>query len=452
MDLKEIADATGNSLLAKNNVIEYIVTDSREVIKGDLFISLKGINHDGNMFLPEVKSKGGLVMSQSSCLADIYVTDSLSALLLLASHYLNKLTNLTKKIAITGSVGKTTTKEFLKSILSAKYKIHANSGNFNNALGMSLSVLSCPVDTEVIIMEMGMNHRGEISSLSSCLRPDIAVITNIGTSHIGNFDNRGAIAKAKLEIANGMSGGPIITPYEEVLLSKTKGRRSYSISNSSADFYLMQNKDGSLCIFHNGFPVCKFLFQFEEDHLKKCLAAAIGAALSAGISSHQLSQGISNISDDNTRQKIISLKNINFYTDYYNASLESMSACINHLKNHFINQRKSLVLGDILELGDYSERIHRKIGSLIHSHDFHNIFLFGDQSRYIGEEAISKGFPTERIFYNENTERPEITAMQIIHNSVPSELILVKASRAMKMERIMKQIKMLIEEDNYYGN
>ncbi len=448
MKLKEIALASGGILNSdRNDVIEYITTDSREVQNGDLYVAVKGERYDGNTFIYDAAERGGIIMSSESDLSDIYVSDTVKGLLSLSSFYIKRLENLKYKIGITGSVGKTTTKEFLKTILSEMYHVHANKGNLNNCIGMPLSVLSCPPKTEIIIMEMGMNHPGEISQLSKCLCPDIAVITNIGTSHIGYLKSRSAIAKAKLEITDGMSGGAVIVPLEEPLLRKASRLRTYSTKNASADFHLHRSKDGTVSIYHNGFLLCSSSFQFGEEHLVKCLAAAVGAGLCAGINPVCLSDGLSNISDENVRQKVISIKNVNFYTDYYNASFESVIACIEHLKRLCGYPRKSLILGDILELGEHSEAIHRKIGRLINCRDFYSIFLFGNNAKYIGNEAVLNGFPTERIFCNCLTENPEITASQVIKNTIPGEILLVKASRGMRMEKVMEQIKLASEEN-----
>ena len=446
IELKEIAVASeGTCLSNSNKLIEYITTDSREVQTGDLFIAIKGERYDASNYLDQVKKQGGLILSSHKTLSDVYVNESICALLKLASYYTKKLPCLIYKIGITGSVGKTTTKEFLKKILSKKYAVHANEGNLNNAIGMSLSILSAPESTQIMIAEMGMNHSGEISVLSKSLQPDIAIITNIGTAHIGNLGTREKIAKAKLEITDGMNGGAVIVPYEEQLLKNTRQIRTYSIVNPKSNFYLSSTVSG-VAVYHNGFCLCNANFSFNESHLLNCLSCAVAAALQVGMDSKNLVDGISLISNDNVRQKVVSIGELYFYTDYYNSSLESVSACINYLKSVNSYSRRSLVLGDILELGNHSEAIHRRIGRLIsHSH-FHNLFLFGNEVGYIGEEAVLNGFPGENIFHNSSVEHPQITAEQIIKNSISKEILLVKASRRIKMERIIEQIQLLSKE------
>ena len=193
---------------------------------------------------------------------------------------------------------------------------------------MSLTILSAPQRTQVIIAEMGMNHLGEISALSRCLQPNISVITNVGTAHIGNLGSREKIAEAKLEIIDGMNGGAVIVPYEECLLNKAKHIRTYSIANSKANFYLTPSLNEYVSIFHNGFFLCNAKFGFHERHIASCLACSVAAALMAEIKSTNLIEGISRISSDNIRQKHILTEKYHFIDDCYNASRESMLCAI----------------------------------------------------------------------------------------------------------------------------
>ena len=186
LTLREIREAIGTPLqIAPDATIKYISTDTRDLCEGDLFIALKGDRYDGEDFTDLAKSKGAYVMSRTSGF-DISAPDTRDALIFLCSYYINNIRKKKYKIAISGSVGKTTTKELCKILLGTKYKVHATEGNLNNEIGMPLTVLSAPEDTEVIICEMGMNHKGEISKMSKAFQPDLAVITIIGHAHIGN--------------------------------------------------------------------------------------------------------------------------------------------------------------------------------------------------------------------------------------------------------------------------
>ena len=329
LSIGKIAEATDGTLSAnKDLLITHICTDTRELMRGDLFIALKGERYNGADFAAEAKRKDALILSSVGSTSDVFHPDTRLALLNLASFYARNLPYLLYRIGITGSVGKTTTKEFLKLLLSERYITHASAGNFNNEIGLPLSILSAKEDTEILLMELGMNGRGEISRLSKCLEPDIAVITNIGTAHIGRLGSREEIARAKLEILDGMKNGKIIVPKEENLLSKIKEKETFSITDTDADYYIKSGETASVEIYKRGEIFCSADFALPEEHHRKCLAAAAAAAISAGISPNQLSRGISLISRDNIRQTMFLAENYCFYADCYNASRESMLAAI----------------------------------------------------------------------------------------------------------------------------
>ena len=201
-----------------NTKINAITTDSRECEKDDLFFALSGENFDGVDFIDEAKFKGAYTVS-SSKKSDFTVSNTESALLSVASAY-KQIVNPKYTIAVTGSVGKTTVKDFVNSLLSEVMKTHKTEKNFNNIIGLSHTLLSAKKGTDALVCELGMNHRGEIDELSRAIHPDISIITNIGTAHIGNLGSQEEIAKAKLEIENGMHGGKTIIKDDEVLLSE----------------------------------------------------------------------------------------------------------------------------------------------------------------------------------------------------------------------------------------
>ncbi len=438
MTLEEIAGASKGALKHSNKaIITHISTDSRELFQGDLFIALKGNNFDGTSYVEEAKNNNCYVLSSREDKSDIFHPDTSHALLNLASDYAKNLPYLLYKIGITGSVGKTTTKEFAKILLSNSFITHASEENFNNGIGMSLSVLKAPKSTEILLMEMGMNSPGEIAKLSESLRPDIALITNIGTAHIGRLGSREKIAEAKLEILCGMGEGTLIVPKDEKLLSGIDRSECFSISDPIADYYLKSEKNDNVSIYKNGRKYCDGVFMLSGDQYKKCLIAAVSLAIKIGVSSDRLSQRLALISNDNIRQNIFYAKNYCFYEDCYNASRESMIAAIESFANDTTDGKKSLVLGDVLELGEMENKIHFEIGNHIPSDKIHNLFLFGKAVENIGKGAISKGFHARRIFINSDLSRPDITAEQIGAICSPGEHILFKASRGVRLERVI---------------
>lgn len=438
LSLSDISSAMGGRLSCGNNPrIEYITTDSREAKPGDLFIPIKGSKYDGEDFVDVMIKNDVFSVSSAYSKAHVLVQDTTESLLNCASFFNKNLPYILYRIGITGSVGKTTTKEFTKILLSERYKVHANEGNFNNEVGLPMSILSATCDSQILIMEMGMNHLGEISKLSKCLYPNMAIITNIGTSHIGNLGSRENIARAKLEISDGMQNGRIYVSQHEELLSGAKNKVNLSLTDKTARFYL-ESQENRITIYTQGKKYAEANFAFSERHLKECLLFASAVAIDAGLTPQQLSSGISKISADNIRQKLLNHNGYLFYTDFYNASAESILASFDSIKKIKTATAKNLLLGDVLELGEMSENIHYKIGKSIPSGLFKNIFLFGNLADDIARGAVDNGFPADRIHKNYDLSSPEFTVRQIKHYCKKGELILMKASRGVRLERVLE--------------
>ena len=436
--LSDIAEAVNGRLICGHNPrIEYLSTDSRITRPGDLFIPILGKNLDGENFANEAKEKGGYILGTNNQAADVLVTNKKNILLKFASKVNKNLPYILYRVGITGSVGKSTTKEFLYTLLSQKYKVHKTDGNKNNEIGMPLTLLSASADSQALVVEMGMNHLGEIKKMSECLRPNLGIITNVGRAHIGELGSRENIAKAKIEICDGMSEGMVIVPYDEALLSSIKGKISFSTSKKEADFYLEERECNQVSIYQNQKLLCNAKFSLDEDHYKKCLAAACAAAVLCSLSAEELSLGISMISRENIRQFDVFRENYHFCADFYNASPESVMASIKGIQKRYPKEKKSLLLGDMLELGKDSKTIHQEIGSNIPRDVFENLFLFGKEAREIGIGALNKGFGVDKIFVNTNITQPEITARQIRSACDFGEIILMKASRGVHLERVL---------------
>ncbi|MBQ8321046.1 MAG: UDP-N-acetylmuramoyl-tripeptide--D-alanyl-D-alanine ligase [Clostridia bacterium] len=445
LKLSEIKDA----ICAEGNITEdtvsHIVTDSRECFSGDLFIALCGRDDNGEHYVRDAALKGAYIITTQSIDDALTVSDTLLALLELAKYYKSKLKKLKYTVAITGSVGKTTTKEFLKIICDGKYKTHATRGNENNLLGVPLTILCADADTEILILEMGMNHIGEISLLSRCAAPDISVITNIGTAHIGILKSRDNIAKAKLEIKDGMKGGRLILPYGEELLYEQERAHYFSSKSKDADIYIIY-KEGNVTVFDkDGYYTAPF--KPTGEHNLECLCAAVLAAEDADISKDIIARQISLISCENTRQTIIPLNKFYILADYYNASYESVRAALDQLLSLEGYTVKSALLGTVLELGDMSEEIHIKIGRYAAKKNLNNLYLYGEYAKSIREGAIDAGYPENKIFINENRDDPRRTALQISRNGTEGEIILFKASNAVRLGKVLEELKSIIHKN-----
>ena len=425
----------------KHKFVNAICTDSRECQDGDLFFALKGEHYDGNFFIKDIIERGGIPVGPGTTTFGIKTDSGNSALLNFAKFYKGRLPCLKYTVAITGSVGKTTTKEFLKILALQRYKTHSTRENLNNEVGVPITMLSAPADTEVLICELGMNHSGEIKVLSNTVCPNIAIITKIGSAHIGNLGSIENIAKAKLEVTSGLNGRLII-PYDEPLLkSEHQNSLTHSARSKNASFATLKNSFGLLELYQNGDLLEIIDYQFSGNHLYECLAAAACAAINMAIPQEKIKDGIKKIKEDSFRHKIYQSP-IGFYIldDSYNASFDSVIAAADLLKTINGYSQKNVLLGDILELGDKSEEIHESIGSAIAEYNFDNLFIIGNFAHHIAKGALDKGFSKNKIFVNQDIHSPEITSSVILQNVRPNGILLIKASHKMNMGRIINLI------------
>jgi UDP-N-acetylmuramoyl-tripeptide--D-alanyl-D-alanine ligase len=436
--IKEISCIT-NSSTTNDDAIGAITTNSKEVYPGDLFVAIKGESLNGEDFAEEAKRKGAYVLSALYDYADFKVLDTLETLVKIASYYKTKLKKLTSTVAITGSTGKTTTKNILAKMLSPHKKTHCTEGNYNNFLGLSHTIFNAPVDTEILVAEIGMNHLGEIGVLSKALKPDVSVITNIGSAHIGNLGNRELIAKAKLEIVNGMKNPKVLVPYEEALFSDITGRYTYSIESENANSFINPKSTtsfGSLFDIHTeSFDIYDAKTSLPGNHILKSIAMSISVMELLKLTSNEIKASLPMLDEECIRAKFINKGKITVYDDTYSSSPEAVIAMLKMLSLYDTPQ-KSCMLGDMLELGNDTERLHKIIGEAVVENGFQKLFAFGLYAPFIADGAKNAGMTNENIFINTNIDAPEITANQIIQNTEYGELVLFKASHAIHAERI----------------
>ncbi len=427
-----------------DKTIDYISTDSKDAHRGDLFIALKGDRFNGEDFAFEAFERGCYILSTNKAYGAICVKSTAKALLSLANYYKSKLAKLKDTIGITGSVGKTTTKELLKFLCSQTYKVHANEGNKNNLYGVPLTILSSGEDTEILILEFGMNAPGEIKLLSECAEPSLGIITNVGTSHIGNLGTRESIAKAKSEILFGMNKGDyVIVPDEEPLLSCIDNKITYSLSRSDADFYMeITESKPEESQFNIRFFV-KYVQNLKANiggrHNLSNLACAISAAILVGVEETKIFKSLMEIKNTSVRYKLISCGGFNVYDDSYNASLESVVAAVAHIKS--FGKPFSLVLGDILELGEKSNAIHYKIGLEAVKSNPKNLFLVGRYADILKKGALDSGYNANKIYVSCNIDDLRPIVKEIKSHCDKEEIILLKASNKINLSRICDLLK-----------
>ena len=415
----DIINATGGKLIVGNLSTECVnySRDTRTIKNGDTFIAIKGENFDGNLFWMEALDKGADVVIinklnlnkeqiekyKNKCI--IEVEDTLIALGKIAEFKRNLYKGKLKVIGVTGSVGKTSTKDIIANVLSKKYKTLKTEGNNNNFIGLPFTLLRLK-DEEVAVIEMGMNHLGEISYLSKIAKPDISVITNIGSSHIGNLGSRENILKAKLEILDGMEEKNLVINNDNDLLHKWNlenniNTYTYGIKNNS-DFMaknIKLNETNSEFICENKNEKININVPVAGEHFILNSLSAIAVAKLLNLNNEEIINGIKDFKLTAKRMEIIHTKNnITIINDAYNASYESMKASILSLKN-MNGKRKIAVLGDMFELGSFSEKLHRDVAKEIYKNKINEVYLIGENSKFIYDELINLGFNKNNLFY-----------------------------------------------------
>jgi len=462
LSIAEIAKAVKGEIINVNDEIKIknIITDSRKILPDSLFFALKGENVDGHDFVSKAIENGalGVVVEtkknsvkrfglQYENTAIIAVNDTVQALLDTAKYYKSKIPKIKKTVvAVTGSVGKTTTKEFIYSVLVQKFMTKKSEGNFNTEIGLPFTLFSLGEDTEALVLEMGMSGFGEIQRLSETANPNTAVITNIGTSHIEKLGSREGIKKAKLEILEGMdSDSNIILNADEPLLYSEKnktGKREYffGINNKCADFTAEDIK------FDYDKNTSEFTVKETNNFRFKIPAAGIHNVYNAlpaiitgkiyGLSNEEIQAGFNNFQNAKMRQNIYEFNGITIIDDCYNASLESVRAALVVLSQ--INKNKKIaVLSDVLESGNYAQEIHRKIGESVVENKIDKVFIFGEKSKTT-YETIKQYDNTELCLYFE--DKSEI-AQALCEEAKKGDVILFKASRGMAVETVIEDFK-----------
>ena len=349
-------------------------------------------------------------------------------------------------VAITGSVGKTSTKDMIASVLSQKYKVLKTQGNYNNEIGLPLTVLSLK-DEEAMVLEMGMNSFGEISTLTNIAKPDIAVITNIGTAHIGMLGSRENILKAKLEILEGLSSeGIVIINYDNDLLYSWyyQEKEHYQILT----YGLEKGSDilGKNAIFEEKGSKCQAVINDKTyevsipvggEHFVSNSLCALAVAKALNIPMENALKGISEFELTQKRMEIKKSRNgATIVNDCYNANYDSMKAALDYV-GKLPNKRKIAVLGDMLELGEYSKMLHQKVGKEVTKNKIDLLICVGKEVTYMIEEAIADGMERENIFLCKNNEE----AIQILQQKLqPEDVILLKASNSLNFTQICEAI------------
>ena len=461
LKIKDIIKCTKGNLLIGNldNECENFSKDTRDIQNGDTYIGIKGQNFDGSTFWEKALENGAdTVIINNIKIEDeklekyknlnkniIQVENTKEALKQIATAKKNLYKDLIV-IGVTGSVGKTSTKDIIANVVSQKYNTLKTEGNNNNDIGLPFTILRLR-DHQVAVIEMGMNHFGEIRELTKIAKPTISVITNIGTSHIGNLGSRENILKAKLEILEGMEKPKIVINNDNDLLHEW-----YELNKEKIEIHTFGINNNSDCMAINikeeenssSFTCDLNSNKFQENVpvggevfvLNSLCATMVGNLI--GLSNEEIQRGISSFELTKKRMEIIKLKNgATIINDSYNASFESMKASIEYLANTK-SERKIAVLGDMFELGDFSEKLHREVGKEVAKHKIDKLFVIGENSKYISEEASQVGMNEKNIYYASTQEE---LIKKLESEIMDGDEVLFKASNGMHLFDIVEVLK-----------
>ena len=434
---EELIDVTGAKVLADRETgCKYnISTDTRTIKNDDIYLGLKGENFDGENFIESALGAGAKAYFTTNDKvfepADLVlkVDDTKEAYIKIANYYRKKINPVV--VGITGSAGKTTTKEMIYSVLNHNFKTHKTFSNHNNEIGFCQTVLSMPSDSQMLIVEMGMRGLGEIEQISVPLEPDYAVITNCGTAHIGRLGSADNIAIAKCEIAKGLKPQGVFLSLNQDIIKKHLNFSGEKIFYSIDDVKILK-KSCSYSKFEYKNNI--YELNVEGDYNIENSLSAINIGLKVGMSPEDVALGLKSYHPIEKRWEVEQISGYKFINDSYNANPESMKASV----KTFIELYDSpvVVLGDMGELGEDEKMYHRQVGEYLSGFNSNvKYILVGNLAREIGKPLENKGI--EVVYCKDNTS----AACNIVEKIDKSNTIFLKASRSMKFEEILEQIK-----------
>lgn len=447
LNLQEIVKATKGALLKEADVkeIKAVSTDTRKIEEGTMFIALKGENFNGNNYVLDAFNKGAkiAIVDEVKCdlnelkedVALIKVKNTGRALMDLAKFYREKLG--LKVVGITGSAGKTSTKDLVAAVLSDKYKVFKTKGNFNNEIGLPLMILELDSTYDVAILEMGMRGLGQIKELAEIASPDLGIITNIGISHIEILKTRENILKAKMEIATFFDKNNTLVvcgnddflgalPEAQYKIVKTGVGENFEIGAKNIALEELSSK----FTVYDGEKEEEFSLDMPGEHNISNLMLGIAIAKELGVSFEEMKRGLKNIEATSMRLELIKKDGFSILNDCYNSSPVAVKSAIDVMKN-IEGKRRIAVLGTMRELGHKSEEAHMEIGKYAKENGIEKVLCFGDFS-----ENIKEGYGEGCTVY----ENKEELIKDLLNIICEGDIILVKASRSLKFEEITKAL------------
>jgi len=437
-----------------DGVVEGVSIDTRKGCRNALFVALRGANSDGHGFLSAAVQGGAKAVIVRKDMVDAVrdategvfvfdVKDTLTALQLIASAYRETINP--RVIAVTGSTGKTTTKELVASVLSTKYRVHATPGNLNNHIGLPLTVLGMEEDDEVLVTEMGANHRNEIKTLCKIARPTYGAITNIGPVHLEFFGNLKGVARAKAELVESLpESGKAILPADSEFFEFLEGRSkapvlsfgysegsSYRISTVERvgdKGYRFKISDSELVIGFRG----------KHNILNAAVAYVVGKVFD--LSDEDISEGLEKAVQPDSRGGTFELDGIKIIDDTYNSNPSSLKAAVEMLMEMPVEGKRWLVLGDMLELGSESKKLHEEAGVMCGRAGVDGLVTIGEDTVELNRAAAAQRKAPRRISHFLDPKKLAGFLNDLIK---PGDCILVKGSRGMRMEQVIEELEVL---------
>ncbi|MGL4914106.1 MAG: UDP-N-acetylmuramoyl-tripeptide--D-alanyl-D-alanine ligase [Romboutsia sp.] len=452
LTIEELVLATKGKLIIgnKNDLINDVVIDSRLANKENVFVAIVGENMDGHQFIKSaqengcktfIKNESNSIKLDSSDINLIEVKDTEIAMGDIGKYYKSKYD--IPYIGITGSVGKTTTRDMVYATVCSKFKTLKNEGNLNNQLGVPLTLFNLNESHECAVIEMGMSGFNEIEYLANIVNPKIGVISNIGLSHIENLGSQEGILKAKMEITTNFdSSNILVINGDDKFLATLKDKnhvfalKTFGFNKDNdiyCDKYEMTEDSITFTCVINDKKEEIFVPTVGEHNIYNAMAAIL-VGMSVGLTLDEIKEGLKNFKATKMRQDILKTDKLTIINDAYNASPDSMKAALKILGRY--KNRRVAILGDMFEMGEHAEYGHRLVGeSVIDNADL--VLTIGKDSDFIGKEAINLGFDKENI-HHFDTKEDAINKIDSL--LIDKDVILVKASRGMKLEKIVEYL------------
>ena len=423
-----------------SNFLNGVSIDSRKIQKGDIFIALKGGQYDGHNFIDDCISKGASFVINEECEGDNIIKVKSSKAIIRNMAILYRESMKCKVIGITGSNGKTTTKEMLFHILSPEYNISYTKGNFNSTIGMPISIFSISSSDEIFLAEMGTNQKGEIQYLCEIAQPDFGIITNIAEAHIENFDSLDEIYKEKSNLFKSVSKeGLIFVNMDDIFLSSSissfnSKKIKYGFSgNYHYSAKVDKDKNNNLIINNTSINM-----PYLNNNIAKNILCSFTVASELGVKPHVFQKKINSFHTPNGRGNIIYKDDYTIINDTYNSNYSSTVAGIESLESlSNPKNRKIVILGDMLELGDDSKIFHISILDHLIKNNIKDVFLYGELMNHLYESSKNQNSDINIFYFENQDELIKSVNTYILKN----DIIYIKGSRGMKMENIIKGIK-----------